>query len=116
MTRTNLRNVQRLITEAAEAGITKWTTERERDAEHIKQHAEASRVEIDLLARQEQHIIEYIEQANTALLDGMRKMFFEMREREQARLAALIKHVDDFTTDEPALEQARPKQLNGGKS
>ena len=115
MPRTNLQNVKRLIAEAAEAGVAKWMAERERDATHIKEHADASREQIDQLARQEQHIIEYIEQANKALTDGMRQMFFEMRTKEHERLAALVKHVEDISTDEPAIEQAKPKQLNGGK-
>lgn len=112
MARTNLKNVQRLIAEAAEAAINKLAAERKTDADHIRQHAEASRVQIDHIARQEQHIIEYIEQSHAALIDGLRKMFLQMRQEEQERLSALTAHLNDISSEDPSpIEHSVVRQL-----
>lgn len=103
MARTNLKNIQRLIAEAASAAVEKLAAERKVDADHIREHAEASRVQIDHIARQEQNIIDYIEQSHKALIDGLRKMFLEMRQEEQERLNALTAHLSDINTEEPVL-------------
>lgn len=112
MSRTNLKNMQRLIAEAAEAAVNKLAAERKIDADHIKEHAEASRVQIEHIAKQEQNIINYIEESHKALIDGLRNMFLQMRQEEQERLTALVAHLNDISTEEPpVIEHAQHRQL-----
>lgn len=116
MARTNLKKVQEAINMAAEAAVKQLASERKIDVTHLEEHAQASRDRIDQIARQEAHIIDYLEKGHTALTDGLRKMFGDMRSEEQDRLTSLLNHIKDINDDgDNLIEQSNIKRLNGMK-
>lgn len=106
MARTNLRKVKEAINLAAEAAVAQLAREREKDKTHIEEHVRSSQQELVYLTETEKRLVDFI-----------REVFVALRTREEERVKALQKHLDDINDDGgDVIEHKAMKVIQGAKT